>query len=145
MRSEVVEVIIKNIVTTPKGVALFLGNNEKTFIIYVDLLMGEQITSCQQARNVTRPLTYDFIRNLCFGFDIEVQHIVITDMKEGIFFARVLLKQQCEGIIKIVELDSRPSDAILLALTHKKPLWVDRGLFQDLPDVKDLAKNWIKD
>jgi bifunctional DNase/RNase len=145
MRSEVVEVVIKNIVTTPKCAALFLGNNDKTFIIYVDLLMGEQITSYQQARNVMRPLTYDFIRNLCFGFDIEVQCIVITGMKEGIFFARVLLKQKSEGIIKIVELDSRPSDAILLALTHKKPLFVDHSLFQDLPDAKDWAKNCIKD
>ncbi|MDR0755333.1 MAG: DUF151 domain-containing protein [Puniceicoccales bacterium] len=144
MRNEVVEVIIKNMVTTSKGVALFLGNSEKTFIIYVDLLMGEQITSYQQVRNVTRPLTYDFIRNLCFGFDIDVQCVVITDMKEGIFFARVLLKQKHEGIVKIVELDSRPSDAILLALTHKRPLWVDRRLFQDLPDAKDLAKNWTK-
>ncbi|MDR1255250.1 MAG: DUF151 domain-containing protein [Puniceicoccales bacterium] len=144
MRSELVEVVIKNVITTPKGVALFLGNNEKTFIIYVDLLMGEQITSYQQARSITRPLTYDFIRSLCVGFDIDVQCIVVTDMKDGIFFARVLLKQIWGKMTKIVELDSRPSDAILLALTHKKPLWVDRSLFQDLPDAKDLVKNWTK-
>lgn len=59
-----------------------------------------------------RPMTHDLFRSLADGFNFEVEKIVITDMKEGVFYAKI----HCKSIHNQVELDARPSDAIAIAI-----------------------------
>lgn len=143
MKIATTEVELKQVVPTPSGTGLFLGNNEKTFIMYVDLLMGEQIQFVFTKQNPKRPLTFDFIKYIFLGFDISVQSIVIYDMKEGVFFSRIVCRQKGSPE-RLVEMDVRPSDAILLGLTLQKSINVDPELWSRLSDASDLLKSFKK-
>jgi hypothetical protein len=59
-----------------------------------------------------RPMTHDLFKSMSIQFDIDVKEIVISDLKEGVFFARII----CEHQGKTIELDSRPSDAIAIGI-----------------------------
>ena len=64
-----------------------------------------------------RPLTHDLLRNVCDMFNIELDHIVINNLVEGIFYAQLVCKQGGETF----EIDSRTSDAIALAVRFECP------------------------
>jgi bifunctional DNase/RNase len=78
-----------------------------------------------------RPLTHDLINRIFQGFGISVERVVITDLKNSTYFARLILQQQNELHTerKIVELDARPSDCLALAAAQKKPIFVAASLF----------------
>ena len=59
-----------------------------------------------------RPMTHDLFRSFADGFDIKVEEILISDLKEGIFFSKIV----CTDGLKRVEIDSRPSDAIAIGI-----------------------------
>lgn len=59
-----------------------------------------------------RPMTHDLFKSFAHNFNFEVQEVYISDLKEGVFFARII----CEHDGKIFEIDSRPSDAIAIGL-----------------------------
>lgn len=137
-------VVLKHVAMTSAGAGIFLGNERKVFVIYVDLLMGEQIRFSFGQQDQTRPLTFDFLRYIFGGFDIKVQSIIIYNESGGVFFAKVICKQEKDHLIQVLEMDVRPSDAILLALNFDKPIYVDDQLFERLPDAKELLNNFEK-
>ena len=77
---------LKRVVTTPSGAGLFLGNDKTTFVIYVDLLMGEQINLAMKMQSQPRPLTFDFFRYVLQSFEISVKTIVIYKAENGVFY-----------------------------------------------------------
>lgn len=143
MKTTSVSVELKKVVITPSGAGLFLGNEKKVFIIYVDILMGEQIRAALRGESQPRPLTFDFVRYILHGFDITVKTIVIYNVKNGVFFSKAVFLQK-GTIDKYVEMDIRPSDAILLSLSVGKPIFVDEDLFKNLPDASELLNNFNK-
>lgn len=66
-----------------------------------------------------RPMTHDLFKSFATGFNFEVDRIVITDMKEGVFYAKI----QCKNTNSEVEIDSRPSDAIAIAIRFGCPVY----------------------
>lgn len=66
-----------------------------------------------------RPMTHDLFKSLADGFNFEVEKIVITDMKEGVFYAKI----HCKNLHTEVELDARPSDAIAIAIRFGCPVF----------------------
>ena len=59
-----------------------------------------------------RPMTHDLFRTFADKFDVTVEEILISDLKEGVFFSKIV----CTDGLKKVEIDSRPSDAIAIGL-----------------------------
>ncbi len=138
-----ISVELKKVVVTPSGAGLFLGNKKKVFVIYVDVLMGEQIRLALKREVNPRPLTFDFIRYILHGFDISIKTIVIYNSDNGVFFSKIIF-QQNGSVDRIVEMDVRPSDAILLSLTTENPILVAEDLFNKLPDASELLNNFNK-
>lgn len=66
-----------------------------------------------------RPMTHDLFKSMCTQMNVEVKEIIISDLKEGVFFANILI----DDGIKTVEIDSRPSDAVALALRFDVPIY----------------------
>ena len=85
-----------------------------------------------------RPLTHDLINRVFQGFGITVERVVITDLKNSTYFARLILQQQNEVARKIVELDARPSDCLALAAAQKKPIFVSATLFAQVEDMSEV-------
>jgi bifunctional DNase/RNase len=85
-----------------------------------------------------RPLTHDLINRIFQGFGISVERVIITDLKNSTYFARLILQQQNEVARKIVELDARPSDCLAIAAAQKKPIFVTSTLFEQVEDMSEV-------
>jgi bifunctional DNase/RNase len=87
-----------------------------------------------------RPLTHDLVANILKGFGISVERVVVTELKNSTYFARLILQQSNELGRKIVELDCRPSDAIALAVAQKRPIYVSAALFEQVEDMTEVLQ-----
>ncbi|HWL15308.1 MAG TPA: bifunctional nuclease family protein [Opitutus sp.] len=140
MQNDVVPVSVKGVMPTANGCAVFLGNDEKTFVIYVDHSVGNAIQMTLNGVKKDRPLTHDLIGSILLGLGAQLDHILVNDAREGTFFARVLLRMENELGKKIVEIDARPSDSIVLALQQKRPIFVARAVIDATEDMTEILE-----
>jgi len=138
MKNNVVPVEIRGILPSNSGCAIFVGNDEKVFIIQVENNMGAVIGMFLRETPKDRPLTHDLINSVFQGFGITVERVVITELKNSTYFARLILQQQNELGRKIVELDARPSDCLALATAQKRPVYVSAKLFEQVEDMSEI-------
>jgi bifunctional DNase/RNase len=138
MKNDVVPVQIRGILPANSGCAIFVGNDEKVFVINVEPQMGAIISMFLRETPKERPLTHDLIQNVFKGFSISVERIVITDLKNSTYFAHLILQQQNELARKIVEIDARPSDCLALATAQKRPIYVTASLFEQVEDMSEV-------
>lgn len=141
MKSDVIAVEIRGILPANSGCAIFVGNDEKVFVIQVEHNMGAVIGMFLRDTPKERPLTHDLITSIFKGFNISVERAVITDLKNATYFARLVLQQQNELGRKILEIDARPSDCLALVTAQKRPLFVSSSLFGQ---VEDMSK-WLEE
>ena len=128
---------VRGILPANSGAAIFLGNDEKVFIIQVESNMAQVIWNFQHETPKERPLTHDLLAHVFQGFGIEVERVVITELKNSTYFARMILKMENELGTKIVELDARPSDCLAIASAQKVPVYVSNSLFEEVEDMSD--------
>lgn len=138
MKQEVVPVQIRGILPANSGVALFVGNDEKVFVIQVEHNMGAVIGMALRGTPKDRPLTHDLIGHVFQGFGITVERVVITELRSSTYFARLILKQENELGQKLVELDARPSDCLAIAAASSRPVYVARRLFDEVEDMSEV-------
>jgi len=138
MQNDVVEVTIKEVMPTANGCAVFLGDESKTFVIYVDPSVGNAIQMTIEGVRKERPLTHDLIGSILLGLGTRLDRVVINDAREKTFFARVFLRMENELGTKIAEIDARPSDSIVLALQQKRPIYVARQVLDSVEDMTEI-------
>lgn len=80
-----------------------------------------------------RPMTHDLLFNMAQHFEIDLREVVINDLHEGIFYAKLLLAYQDD----LHELDSRPSDAVAIAVRFKAPIYVAEDVLDEAGIVID--------
>ncbi len=73
-----------------------------------------------------RPMTHDLIKNLLIGLDTRVHKIVVNELRDDTFFAVIWMER--DG--KVISIDSRPSDALAVALRVDCPIFVDEGVLK---------------
>lgn len=129
------EVRIVGLVPSSSGIAVFLGNEEKTFSIHVDQGVGTSIAILLKGQKRERPLTHDLIGLIFQSFGISVERIVINDLRNDTYFARITLKARNEVHNKITEIDARPSDCIAIALQVGKPVYVADRVWRQVQDI----------
>jgi len=144
MQKDIVTAVIKGVMPTANGCAVFLGNEEKTFVIYVDHFVGNAIQMTLNGVKKERPLTHDLIGSILLGLGARLDYVVVNDAKDGTFFARVFLRMDNELGKKIVEIDARPSDSIVLALQQKRPIYVARAVFDNVEDMSEILERVLK-
>lgn len=144
MAKDTVTVHVKGTMPTANGCAVFLGHEAKTFVIYVDHSVGNSIQMTLDGVKKERPLTHDLIASILLGLGATLDHVVINDTRDGTFFARILLHMDNELGKKIVEIDARPSDSIVLALQLKRPIYVARAVFDSVEDMTEILERVLK-
>jgi len=144
MNADVIKVSIRGVMPTANGCAVFLGTDEKTFVIYVDHAVGNVIQMTLDGVKKDRPLTHDLIGQVFLGFGVELEHVIINAVNEGTFYARILLRMKNELGTKIVELDARPSDSTILALQSDRPIFVTRDVFDSVEDMTDILERVLR-
>ncbi len=144
MKHDVIPVIVKGVMPTSNGCAVFLGDDHKTFVIYVDHSVGNAIQMTLDGVKKERPLTHDLIGHMLTGLGATIDHVVINDVNEGTFFARILLRMENELGKKIVELDARPSDSTVLALQHRRPIFAARKVYDSVEDMTEILERVLR-
>jgi bifunctional DNase/RNase len=97
---------------------------ERSFPIVIGLFEATSIDRRVKGMMAPRPLTHDLITGVVEQMGGEIQDIVISDLKEHTYFAKLRVRHEGE----LVEVDCRPSDAIAVAVTAKVPIYVSEDV-----------------
>jgi bifunctional DNase/RNase len=135
MKSNDVRAQLKAILPTPQGVGIFLSDGHKVIAIFVDPFVASAITMFARGMRSARPMTHDLIMSVLAGLNVRITKVVISDLKEGTFHARLYLRQENELGQSVVEIDARPSDSIALAIAQKCPVFVKPEVWEKADDM----------
>jgi bifunctional DNase/RNase len=142
MNKSVVEVQVRAVLPFNSGRAVFVGNDEKVFVIYVDESVGAAITMFMNNTPKERPLTHDLMAHLMAAVGAKVDRVIINDLKSETYFARLIMTAENELFEKkIIELDGRPSDCLALAIQQHAPIYVSRDVWEEVEDRSDVLKS----
>src|SRR5260221_3966543 len=97
MSKPVIEVQIRGLVATGGGCAVFLGNEDKVFVIYVEQSVGLAIAMFKQGTQKERPLTHDLLANILRALGAKIERVIVNDLKRGTYFARLVLSAENES------------------------------------------------
>jgi bifunctional DNase/RNase len=131
-------VALSSSVTQTHSYAVVLGelNGLRRLPIVIGAFEAQAIVVALERIKPSRPLTHDLFHNFLDTFHIELQEVLIHKLEEGIFFAKLL----CKSGNEIIEMDSRTSDALALAVRIGCPIFTFEnileaaGLFMDIPE-----------
>jgi uncharacterized protein len=105
----------------------------RRFVIVIGYTEAQSIAiSLDGSIQPNRPLTHDLLYSICSSFKIELLEVAITDLKVGVYYANLV----CKKDDLIINLDSRSSDAIALALRFKCPIYINKDLL-DKVSIED--------
>lgn len=142
MSHAVIPVQVKALIPTNAGVAVFLGNSDKIFVIYVDPSVGSAINMFISGTAKERPLTHDLMALILAAVGARVDRVIINDLKNGTYFGRLIITAENElHQRKIIELDARPSDCIALATQQRASIYVSREVWDEVEDMSDALES----
>ena len=121
-----VESVRINLQTTQRVVILKATKQERYLLIWIAQAEAYAIAIELQGTSSPRPLTHDLLRNVINDLGAKIVSIVISDLIDDIFYARIIL----DVAGRHVEVDSRPSDAIALAVRAKSPIYVEESVLE---------------
>jgi bifunctional DNase/RNase len=116
--------------------------------IWVGIYEANAIALEIEKVSTPRPMTHDLIKNVLTGLDARVHKVVVTELKDDTFYAVIWMER--EG--RIVSVDSRPSDALALALRVDCPIYVDDEVLKNSkkaasisdPSTSEELRKWLE-
>lgn len=120
-RIELEIVALSHSITQTHSYAVVLGevNGLRRIPIVIGGFEAQAIAVALERMNPSRPLTHDLMKNFMLAFNVELHEVVINDLQEGIFYSQLI----CSGANDTVEIDSRTSDALALAVRFGCPIY----------------------
>lgn len=106
---------------TPVVILREQSGRRRLLPIFIGTPEAQAIALAMQRIETPRPMSHDLMRNLLEEVGVQVERIVVTDLREGTFYADILLRLQSE----VRAISSRPSDAIALAVRTGSPIFVE--------------------
>ena len=142
MSKPVVEVQVRAVAAMSGGCAVFLGNDDKVFVMFVDEGVGAAIAMFMQDTQKERPLTHDLLAHVLRALGAKIDRVVVNDLKDGTFFARLVLSAEDElQQKKIIEIDARPSDCVAMATQQSAPIFVSLDVWDEVEDMTEVLRN----
>ena len=102
---------------------------QKTMPIWIGIAEAQAIALQLQGMLPPRPLTHDLVKTILEQVGVEIDRVLVSELKGSTYYARIRLMNGKNPM----EVDSRPSDAIALALRFHRPIFVERVLFESTP------------
>lgn len=139
MNKDVIEVQVRAVLPLEGSFAVFLGNESKVFVIYIDESVGTAISMFMRGVSKERPLTHDLVGHLLLAFGAKVERVVINNINGSVFHARLIIsaENELQTTRKVIELDARPSDSIAMAVQQSAPIFVAKNVWDTVEDVSD--------
>ncbi len=127
----IVESIRVSLINQQRLVVLRETSSPRYLPIWIGPFEAEAITMGLQGAEVPRPMTHDLLRSVLEHLEAKVAHVFISDLRDETYFARIVLDAQG----KRIEVDSRTSDAIALAVRSSAPIFVDESVMEKAGQV----------
>lgn len=137
MVEQLVPITFNKIMQSRSYTVIILGTDQKKFAIYTDPSVGKNIQIHLTEENKPRPFTHDLINAVFRGFEIKPLQIVITDIEDTIYFARLYLEQQIGEQKTVLEIDARPSDCVTLAILNNIPVYCRKEILDKAVAVEE--------
>lgn len=109
-------------------VTLVDSDKKRAFPIWIGLSEARAIHSELQGMEHFRPLTHDLLARIIDKVDGKIHRVVITRVKDSVFYATLIIAKDDS----LIEIDARPSDAIVMALKFDAPIYITRSLFKKM-------------
>jgi uncharacterized protein len=146
-KMEIKGLLLDPVSNTP--VVVLRDTDDKLFLpIWIGVFEANAIALRMENIETPRPLTHDLIRGILSELDVSIERIVINDLRDNTFYARILLLHGEDRH----EVDSRPSDALALALRFGADIYVaddvlekSRTISMDDPKSPDRLKKWLEE
>lgn len=121
-------VALSHSITQTNSYAVVLGevNGLRRLPIVIGGFEAQAIAVALEKMKPTRPLTHDLMKNFMLAFSVDLHEVVISDLQEGIFYSKLL----CSTESDTVEIDSRTSDALALAVRFGCPIYIYDEIFE---------------
>ena len=132
-----------SLMTQSRVVVLREIGSQRYLPIWIGAPEADAITLRLQGIHVDRPLTHDLLFNAIRTLGAEIEYVVVTELKNDIFYAEIVLELDEEE----VRIDSRPSDALALAVRAEVPIYVAEAVMDEAGRVPDegIAPNILMD
>jgi hypothetical protein len=144
MGSELMEVKVMGIVVDPKAsnpvVILVDLAGKKALPIWIGVFEAEAISRGLEDVVTLRPMTHDLMKQILDTFRVSVNRVIIHDIKDNTFYANLYLGIDGRELI----VDSRPSDAIALAVRVKAPIFVTKSVVEATKDLGVFASQLLE-
>jgi len=135
-------------VTNTPIVILKDAKSDTVLPIWVGIYEANAIALEIEKVSTPRPMTHDLIKNVLTGLDAHVHKVVVTELKEDTFYAVIWMER--EG--RVISVDSRPSDALALALRVDCPIYVDDEVLKNSkkaasasdPATSEELRKWLE-
>ena len=102
-------------------------DGQRSFPIVIGIREAQAIHRGIHGLKHERPLTHDLILDVLEKLDAKVDRVVVNDLRDGTFYARIVLVRNGETI----DIDSRPSDAVAIAVQRETPIFVEEKVFEE--------------
>lgn len=129
-------------------IVVLKDDEDKTFLpIWVGIFEANAIALQLESVETPRPMTHDLLRNVIVEMEGTVTRILINDLQESTFYARIFMTVGDRA----VEIDSRPSDAIALALRLSAPIFVTQDVLEQAQTItpdeesEEKLKKWLEE
>src|SRR3972149_12081024 len=143
MEKEWMEVRVMGVVMNPKAsnpvVVLVDLSGKKALPIWIGVFEAEAISRGLEDVVTLRPMTHDLMKQILDTFHASLTRVVINDLRENTFYANLYLNVDGKELV----VDSRPSDAIALAVRVKAPIFVVESVVSATKDLGILASNLL--
>jgi len=100
---------------------------ERYLPIWIGAAEAAAIALSLQGVVTPRPMTHDLLKNILDDLTVEVQRIVVTELRDSTFYATIVFQRDGDGF----EVSSRPSDAIALAVRMSVPIFAEEGVLEE--------------
>ena len=121
-----IESIRVSLMNYQRVVILKEKDSDRYLPIWIGPAEADAIAVRLQEVAVARPLTHDLLRSVIDSLGASVDYVIVNDLSNDTFFARIML--QIDG--RVMEIDSRPSDAIALAVRVQVPIYADESVLE---------------
>ena len=126
------------------GTAVLLGNEDKTFVMFIGPNEGAALLRELNHETPPRPMTHDLLSYILAGFEVQIKQVIISDIVDNTFCATLVLEQRCRdgagdwnGKRNEVRIDARPSDCLVLALKERVDVFATRSVMERVQDVSE--------
>jgi len=116
----VVDSIRVSLLTQHRVVVLRETDSKRYLPIWIGPFEADAIAMAIQGHEPQRPMTHDLLKVLISDLDSQIIHILVNDIQDNTFFARIVIEQRG----RTIEVDARPSDAVALAVRTEVPIYI---------------------